>query len=130
MEKIILKIKELKENLEKLKEAHYSKGRKEFYSILSLLDRIIDRTYPEKDAKDIKKKLHRTLFIYTGKETDGEKQQEYLRDIDRAIRVIETITEEYNLLGFDDFKPIKEKVETEVQVGSDKIGFWRRKKSN
>ena len=40
------------------------------------------------------------------------------------------IIEEFKLFGFDDFTPIKEKIETEYQVGSEKFGgFFRKKKT-
>ncbi len=127
MEKVINKLDEIKSKLNELKKVHHNNGKENFYSILNLLDRIIGRTYPEKDAKDIKKKLHRTFFIYTSNETDEQQQNEYSEDIDRAIRVINTIKEEYSLFGFDDFKPIKEKTETEYGLNKGKFSLFKRK---
>lgn len=130
MEKIVAKLNEIKTSLNNLKNQHHSKGEDNFESYRDLIKRIIDRIYPEKDAKELKDRLVHKSWVITGNETDEYWQKFYLAKIDLAIRVINTILEEYKLLGFDDFKPIKEKVETEVQVGSNKLGFWRRKKSN
>lgn len=128
-QKVIDKLNELKSTLEELKKQHHSKGEKEFESYRSIIKRIIDRVYPEKDAKELKDKLVHKAWIISGNETDEYWQKFYLTKIDLATEVIDTILEEYKLFGFDDFKPVKEKVETEVQVGSNKIGFWRRKKT-
>lgn len=124
MENIIKKLNELEDRLLGLKEVNYQKGYDEYHSITQLLERIIDRIYPEKDARQLKSKMYRRY----GEE---ENQDDYLYDIDLAIRVINTIWGEYELFGFDDFKPLKEKVETEYQIGSEKLlGFFRKKKSN
>lgn len=128
-QKIIDKLEELKVLLSVLKNQHHSKGEKDFESYRDLIKRIINRIYPEKDAKELKDKLAHKSWIITGKETDEYWQKFYLIKIDLAIRVISTILEEHELFGFDDFKPIKEKTETEIQIGSDKVGFWRRKKT-
>ena len=124
------KLEEIRKSLENLKNKNHSKGEDDFESYRDLIKRIIDRVYPEKDAKELKDRLVHRSWVITGKETEEYWQKFYLTKIDLAIRVINTILEEYKLLGFDDFKPIKEKIETEVQVGSNKLGFWRRKKSN
>jgi len=129
MDKIIDKLNELKVEFENLKILYYSKGEEKYNQMNSILRRIIDRTYPEKDAKGLKGELVNKFWILTGNETDEYWQNTYLDKLDRAMKVIGTIVEEYKLFGFDDFKPIKEKVETEVQVGSNKFGFWRKKKS-
>jgi len=129
MKKINEKLNDIKKSLEELEKQHYSKGEEDLKFNQNLLERIIDRIYPEKDAKILKDKLVNKFWILTGNETDEYWQNSYLDKIKRAKRVINTILEESELFGFDDFKPVKEKVETEVQVGSDKIGFWRRKKT-
>jgi len=128
-QKIIDKLDELKSSFEELKKQHHSKGEKKFDSDRQIIERIIDRVYPEKDAKELKDKLIHKAWIISGNETDEYWQKFYLTKIDLALGVINTILEEYKLFGFDDFKPIKEKTETEVQIGSNKIGFWRKKKS-
>ena len=126
MEKIINKLKELKEELEKLETANYNNGAGRCYEICDFVERIIVRTYPEKDANDLKFKLHRSCFT-TDEKTDAEKQKDYLDDIDLISGVIKTIIEEYELLDFDDFKLTKEKTEKEWQIGSDKVGYLRKK---
>ena len=127
-QKILDKLKELKILLIPLKLKHHSQGKDDFYRIMILLDRIVDRTYPEKDAKSIKNKYHRIAF-FGGEIPDEEKQKDFIKDIEGKIKAIDLILEEYSLFGFDDFKQVKEKIETEIQIGSNKIGFWRKKKS-
>jgi ribosomal protein L29 len=129
MEKIIIKLNELKESLNNLKRQNHSGGEDDFKSFRNLIRRIIDRIYPEKDAKELKERLVHKSWIITGNETEEYWQKFYLIKINLSLEVINTILEEFKLFGFEDFKPIKEKVETEVQVGSNKFGFWRRKKS-
>ncbi len=129
MSKVDEKLNEVKDSLNNLKTQHHSKGEDELTSYQNLIERIIDRIYPEKDAKELKDKLVNRFWILTGNETEEYWQKSYLDKIDRTIRVINTILEESELFGFEDFKPIKEKTETEVQIGSDKFGFWRKKKT-
>lgn len=128
-QKIIDKLEELKNSFNELKKQHHSKGDDQFESNREILRRIIDRIYPEKDAKDLKEKLIHRSWIITGNESDEYWQKFYLDKIDMSVRIIETILEESELFGFDDFKPIKEKTETEVGLGFGKLAFWRRKKT-
>lgn len=119
-QKIIDKLEELKNSLNELKKQHYSKGEEDFESYRDLLKRIIDRIYPEKDAEELKDRLKHTAWAITGNETDEYWQNFYLIKIDLALRVVNTILEEHELFGFDDFKPAKEKIETEAGI---KTGF-------
>ena len=128
MEKIIKKLKDIKKQLESLKQKHHGEGKEEYYQIDQIIQRIIDRIYPEKDANDLKQKMRRLLFV-GGDSTDVEDQKDYNLDLDLAIKVVTTIIEEYELFGFDNFKPIKEKIETEWQVGSNKFGYVKKKKT-
>ncbi|ODS42803.1 MAG: hypothetical protein MSIBF_05865 [Candidatus Altiarchaeales archaeon IMC4] len=129
---IISKLLDLMDESVSLEELHYSKGEEKGKDINLLLERIIDRTYPEKDAKNLKNELSRCSGVPS--RSDAERQKKYLGRIKRTIRVIDTILEESELFGFDDFKPLKEskvpkeRTETEVQVGSNKIAFWRKKR--
>jgi len=124
MEKIILKLNELKTEMESLKKLHHSQGRERYSEIYSLLKRIIDRIYPEKDAKDLKRSLSGIPFA--ANYSDAEEQKDYLDGLDRKIRVVNTILEEHALLGFDDFKPIKEKIETEANIKTGFFNFGRK----
>ena len=131
MEKILNKLNDLESRLQELKSLNYQEGKGEYRSITQLLERIIDRIYPDKDAKQLKNKMYRIAAYVAHEETEKEKQEDYVYDIDLATRVIGTIKGEYELFGFDDFKPLKERVETEWQIGSEKMGgFFKRKKSN
>jgi len=127
--KIIKKLKEIKNSLEKLKNIHHSEGEAEFEKQMELIRRIIDRIYSEKDAKELKDKLVHKVWILTGNESDEYWQNFYLDNINRSLRMISIILEESDLFGFDNFKPIKEKTETEVCLGLGKLAFWRRKKT-
>jgi hypothetical protein len=130
MEIILNKLNDLENRLQELKSVNYQQGKNEYRSITQLLERIIDRIYPEKDAKQIKSKMQYVRDWVLLEKNDRKEQEDYTNNIDLAIRVIGTIKGEYELFGFDDFKPLKEKVETEWQIGSEKIGgFFKKKKS-
>ena len=126
MEKIQNKLDGLKNKLQELKSIGYQDGKNEYRDITQLLERIIIRTYPEQDAKQMKSKLYSGISIACER-TEEEEQEEYVYDIDLAIRVIKTIKDEYELFGFEEFKPLKEKVKTEKQIGGDKFGFKFKK---
>ncbi len=130
MEPVLNKLNDLENRLLELKSVNHQNGKDEYRSITQLIERIIDRIYPEKDAKQFKSKLYRGIYVACGERTEEEEQEEYVYDIDLATRVIGTIKSEYELFGFDDFKPLKEKVETEWQIGTDKLGYFKKKKSN
>jgi len=121
-EKIIKRLKELKKSLNNLKKQHRSKGEEKFDLYRDLLKRIIIRIYPEKDAKEIQEKLIHKSWIVNNETLGNDKywQEVYIEKIDLSLRAIDTILEEYKLFNFDDFKPIKEKVETEAGI---KTGF-------
>ena len=127
MSKIIEKLHDLKSKLNSLKETDYRTGNEEYYSINQLLERIIDRTYPEKDAGYLKSELNVSFPV--SNITDSQRnQRQYEICIGTTIRVINTIIDEYELFGFEDFEPMKEKTETEYQVGSERFGALYRKK--
>jgi len=129
MEKIIEKLKEISKQLQDLKKTHYSEGEEKYHQLDQIIQRIIDRIYPENDAKDLKNKMHMQCFM-AGQVSDAEEQKDFVQSLDRAIKVVNTILEEYKLFGFDDFEPIKEKTETEWQIGSDRFGYLKKKKTN
>ena len=112
--KVMTKLEELKKNLVYLRKINRKEGEGKFDSYRDLLNRIIDRIYPEKDAKELKEKLIHKHWAITGNETEEYWQKFYMDKIDLSLRVINTIIEEWKIFGFDDFKPIKEKVETEA----------------
>lgn len=126
MRKITNKLKELKILFESLKEQHHSKGESEFDKNRDFLERIINRIYPEKDAKELKEKLVHRKWIISGDETDEYWQKFYLTKINLSLKVINTILEESDLFGFVDFKPIKEKVETEGGIKTGLFNFKRK----
>ena len=84
-QKIIDKLNEIKNSLNRLKKKHHSKGGDEFESDREIIRRIIDRVYPEKDAKELKDKLVYRHWIITGNETDEYWQKFYLDKIDMSI---------------------------------------------
>lgn len=101
MEKITNKLKELKGSFIELKNQHHKKGEDKFNSNREILRRIIDRIYPEKDAKELKDKLVHRSWVLTGDEDDEYWQKFYLDKIDMSILVMETILEESELFGID-----------------------------
>ncbi len=58
IEKIMTKLEELKKNFESLKNIGQKEGEDKIEYYISLLERMIDRIYPDKDAKIMKIKLH------------------------------------------------------------------------
>ena len=122
--KLISKLKELGEKLDNLKNKKYLEGERELYEIQDLIERIIRRIYPEKDAKNLISKL----YFYVGgsrETTEYEKQKKYLDMINKTQKTIKIILEEYELFGFDDFEPIKEQHEFSFGFGKT---FFRKKK--
>lgn len=122
MEEIQSKLNDLQNKLQALRSKRYQDGQNEYESLIQFIERIIDRLYPERQATELKKQL----FIYWPCGS-GNTQTDYVTHIDLAIRVIGTIKAEDELLGLDDFKPLKEKVKTEWQLGSEKIGAMFKK---
>jgi hypothetical protein len=120
MEEIQNKLNDLQNKLQALRSKRYQDGQNEYESLILFIERIIDRLYPERQATELKKKL----FMSWG---SGNTQKDYVIQIDLAIRVIDTIKGEDELFGLDDFKPLKEKVKTEWQLGSEKIGAMFKK---
>lgn len=123
MEKVLSKITELKEKYEDLKKKSYKDGGEEHSSLSQFLRRAIDRIYPEKDATNLKRQLYHIAY-FGGEQTEAEKQEEYIDHINMALRVINTIIEEAEVFGFDDFKPIREK--TEIGLNKGKPSLFRR----
>ena len=82
MEKVLSKIKELKAKLEDLKNKNHRGGQDEYYSLVQFLERIIDRIYPEKDAKKLKSQLYHIAYVVRER-TEAEKQEKYIEDIER-----------------------------------------------
>lgn len=113
IEKIIDKLKEMKDEFTTLKSANHKQGNDKFYTLSQLLDRIIDRIYPEKDAKQIKANSSSSFRVIADK-TEAQEQEEYIYDIDLKLRTIGTVLSEYEIFGFYDFKPVKEKAETKI----------------
>ena len=126
MEEIQNKLDELHNKLQELRSISYQDGKNEYKKTTQFLERIIFRIYPEKDAKQIKSKLYDDLFVVYER-TEVQDQEEYVYAIDLAIRVIETIKAENELFGFEEFKPLKEKVKTEKQIGGEIWGLSYKK---
>lgn len=129
MEHIAEKLDDLKDRLNELKNINCHEGNDDYESIKQLLERIIDRTYPEKDAQDLKTKLDvfAPFVPISSVRYESARQNRYLKGITKAIRVIDTILIEYELFGLDDFEPVKTKIETELKVGLKDISYRRKK---
>jgi hypothetical protein len=97
LQKIIDKLNEIKSSLENLKNKSHKEGKEEFESKRELLNRIIDRLYSEKTAKELKDKLIHKFWVITGNESDEYWQNFYLIKIDLSLNVIDTILQEQSL---------------------------------
>jgi hypothetical protein len=129
--KVIGKLQEFRNDLRELKSVNNEKGRGRLSQISSILDRIIERVYPEKDATRLKSEAHPPVGCVIGcrsqSEYEAEEEQDYQDEVDNVTRVVETILEEHELFGLEDFEPKREKKETEWQVGHSKIGYIKKK---
>ena len=125
-EKIIIHVENLKSELEEIKKSYDTANTSRLADINSKISMIIRRVYP--NHKEIEDKFFKRgpRMYYNDDELFREY---YVSDCNQAIRAIDTIIEEFKLFGFDDFTPIKEKIETEYQVGSEKFGYFKKKKT-
>ena len=126
-QKIVAYLENLRVDLEQMKGVYNRSNTTALSDIRSKISMIIRRVYP--NHKEIEGK-----FFDPGPrmyyDDDELFREYYVSDCNQAIRAIDTVVEEFRLFGFDDFTPIKEKVETEYQVGSEKFGgFFRKKKT-
>ena len=118
IKRMVDEVKNMKRKLEDLKLINPSFGKDEYYSIEKLLERLISKIYSEKEATE----LRNCLYSYTP-DYGYYGVEEYVCDINRLLGVINTILKEYEICGLDDFKPVKEKIEKERQIGSVKSDF-------
>lgn len=125
-EKVLEKINIMKNRFVELKNIRRTDAKEEYYQMAGVLERIIDRIYPVRDAQSLKGNLVRGIY-FAGPTTEAEEQKDFIYDIDLKLRVIDTILQEHELFGFDNFEPIKKTKETEWQLGSDKIGFFKKR---
>ncbi len=123
-EKVMSRLDEISGELEKLKSSNYTEGRKKEGELYNEINMFIRRIYP--NYKEVERKLFSVGGVVASNSPELH-QRDFLRDIDRLITAVNTIKREFETFGFDDFTPVKEKVETEYKVGSDKIGFYRKK---
>ena len=115
---MIAELEELKNQLLELKSETYTIGIPKLDKISSVYSMIIRRIYPESERNSYM--VGGVAAIYN--KTNEEEQEEYLSDIDTYIRKIDTIKKEYELFGFDDFTPLKKKIETTMRL----LGFERK----
>ncbi len=128
-EKVISFLEEKKTELDNLKEKYYKEGNPELQKIKDSIKMVIRRVYP--NPSEVEKNLfHPPFFVLTGNTPDSYFQESFLESIKETEDAVDIILKEIDLFGLDDFTPAKEQTETEVQIGSEKIGgFWRRKKT-
>jgi len=100
---------------------------KEFMDLRSKLQMVIRRVYPEYEKVE-KKLICEHIFWNLDNNPNEFRQKSFLSDVNELINAVNTILEEDKIFGLKDFKPIKEKTETEVKVGI-KDSFWRRKRN-
>ncbi len=129
-ESVALELGMVKAKLDQILRMQYLDGASKLEDEKYFLRRLIDRIYPSKAAESLKEGMdaHRMVLI-SRMQSPQEKQEEFVEDAQLVIRTVETIIRENDTFGFDDFQPIKEKKETEWQLGSDKFGYIRKKTS-
>ena len=93
------------------------------------LKMIIRRIYP--NHQEIEKKyfpLQISISFGNAEHDEKQSQDHYLKRIDDCERSIMLIQLEFIIFGFD-FQPLKEKIEKEYQLGSERFGGFFRKKT-
>lgn len=126
-EKIISKLKEYKKDLEDLKNEHHDQGSKKKRAIHDKIVMFVRRIYPNPDT--VLKKIFPQFGFAVGTDDDSYWQKRYIDSLEDEIRAVDTIIEEYELFGFDNFEPIKKQVEDEFQLGGrDLLKFSRKTK--
>ena len=123
-ENLLVKLKKMQDILSKLMKKDNSEGWENLSYQINLLERMIDRIYPDKEARKMKIKLHSSPNMPN--DFMLKKEIAYKEKIKRAKVTIKLIIEESELFGFDDFKPIKEKVETEGGIKTGLLNFKRK----
>ena len=108
-----------------LQKKTFSEGRDVMYDIQSRLIMIIRRVYPK--HKEVEEELLGDCYFYwdVGDTTQEYRQKTYEDDVKKYRRVVNNILSENQLFGLKEFEPIKK--ETEIQVGSDRVGYIRKK---
>ena len=124
--KVVEFLKKQKTQLIHLGNMHHKDGQETVNSIENQIKMAVRRIYP--NFQEVEKRLfpHR-VFAVTTNTDDHYWQKMYLDKIKIISRAIDTILAESQLFGLEDFTPEKEKVESEVEVSTRKIG-WRRTK--
>lgn len=124
-ELIMKRLGEYKETLKRIRDDHYRDSEDVYNDVYQKIITAIKRIYPEPNDK--MKQFFSSAFAARVGADDHYWQQRYIEQIDEAIRAIDTMTEEFELFGFGDFKPVKEKIETTVGIGKETFGFMRKK---
>jgi hypothetical protein len=128
-EKVVSFLEKKRDELIELENKHHEEGYRELTPIIDSIKMVIRRIYPNPDVVE-KKLFPPPIFMVTESTPDSYFQDGYIDDIHQAKKAIDTILEEKELFGFEDFTPEKIKKETEWQLGSEKIGgFFRKKKT-
>jgi len=121
-DELMIKLKDIQDRLTEMLKSNYLEGKEEVHYHIDFLERVIDRIYPEDHAKKMKIKLHSTPN--TPSDFMLKEEIAYKEKLKRAISVIGLIADEDTYFGFDDFTPIKEKIENEagIKIGPFKLG--------
>jgi|SRR3989344_3663836 len=117
---LMIKLKDIQDRLTEMLKSNYDEEEVNYH--INFLERVIDRIYPENHAKKMKIKLH--LTPNSPSDFMLKKEIAHKNKLKRAISLIGLIAEEDTYFGFEDFTPIKEKIETEagIKAGIFKIG--------
>lgn len=122
----------LQKEIDKLLRLEYSMSRDQIRDIYAKMDMIIRRIYP--NYQEVRDSLIGTGIFHWDDDTFPNKelkQKWYIDDLKKILRGIDVIFSEKTIFGFEDFRPEKDKKETEWKLGlSPKNIFIRGKKSN
>lgn len=119
---LMIKLKDIQDRLTEMLNSNYDDEEVNYH--INFLERVIDRIYPEDHAKKIKIKLH--LTPNSPSDFMLKKEIAHKNKLKRAISLIGLIAEEDTYFGFEDFTPIKEKVETEAGIKTGILNLKRK----
>jgi len=129
MENAMNLLEELRIKLEAINGKNYKENQKELRGIQLILNRSICRIYPEKDAEKLVRSMTQPTIVSSHIEDIQQRQKRFNGDVDRALDIIKTIKQEYKVFGLEDFTPTKQKIKTELQIGSSKVGYYKKTKT-
>lgn len=123
LKKSLLEIKGSLKKLEEKKDLSLEKDSQMYNQIYKRLGMYVRRIYPNY------KEVMGDFFPKKEVSTLNQLRELFKPSIQDTMSVIDIILEEIETWDIEDFTPIKPKEETEWQLGSNKLGYFKKKKT-